>query len=130
TYNSNPKALMAMMDVFEKLERGEDGRKILILGMMGEQGDDSPQIHYDTGKALCQYDFDKLFCIGKDAKYMVQAVKECGKEAYFFTERDSFNHVICANVRPGDAVLVKGSHSMELDTATMIPIFGRAIRQN
>ncbi|MBR5315470.1 MAG: CapA family protein, partial [Firmicutes bacterium] len=128
-YNSNPKALMAMMEVFDQLEPAEDGRKLLVLGMMGEQGDDSPQIHYDTGKAICQYDFDKLFCFGEDAKYLVQAAKECGREAYYFEDRETFNHVICANVRPGDVVVVKGSHSIALDTETMVPIFGNTIRK-
>ena len=129
TYNSNPKALLAMFDVLDQMLPEEGGRKILVLGMMGEQGDDSPQIHYDTGKAICEHDFDVLYCYGEDAKHMVKAVKDCGREAYYFEDRDIFNRTIADTVRPGDVVLVKGSHSMELDAETMVPIYGRTIRQ-
>ncbi|MBR3785615.1 MAG: CapA family protein [Firmicutes bacterium] len=129
TYNSNPKALMAMFDVIDQMEPAEGGRKILVLGMMGEQGEDSPKIHYDTGKAICAHPFDILFCYGEDAKHMAAAVRECGREAYYFEDREVFNRAIADTVRPGDVVLVKGSHSMELDGETMVPIFGRAIRQ-
>ena len=60
---------------------------------------------------------------------MVKAAKECGREAYYFEDRDVFNRAIADTVCPGDVVLVKGSHSMELDSETMVPIFGRTIRQ-
>ena len=129
-YNSNPKALLAMFDVFDQLQPEEDGRKILVLGMMGEQGDGSLQIHYETGKAICQHPFDILFCYGEDAKQLAAAAKECGRKAYYFDDRAVFNRTIADTVRPGDVVLVKGSHSMELDTETMVPIYGRTIRQN
>jgi len=129
TYNSNPKALLAMFDVIDQMEPEDGGRKVLVLGMMGEQGEDSPQIHYDTGKAICEHPFDILFCYGEDAKYMAAAVKECGREAYYFEDRDIFNQMIAETVRPGDVLMVKGSHSIQLDTETLVPIFGKNIRQ-
>lgn len=129
TFNSNPVALLSMCDVFDEYKPGPDGRKIMILGMMGEQGEDSPRIHYETGKAISKHDFDMLFCFGEDMKYMVEAVKECGKKAYYFSDRDVFNKVIAKTVKPGDVVMVKGSHSMQLDTETMAPIYGKALQE-
>lgn len=122
--NSNPIALMAMMEVFDQLTPEDGGRKIAVLGMMGEQGPESKQIHYDVGKQISDYDFDVLFCFGEDAKYMVKGAKECGKEAYYFKERKIFNKVLSENIKPGDVVLFKGSHSMALEKETILPIFG------
>lgn len=123
-YNSNPVALLAMLDVFEQIPPKDGGKKIAVLGMMGEQGKESKEIHYNIGKEICKYNIDILFCFGEDAKYMVKAAKECGCEAYYFEERSVFNKVIAETVKPGDVVLFKGSHSMALDTETIIPIFG------
>ena len=128
THNSNPVALLSMLDVFDGFTPKKGGRKILILGMMGEQGEDSQQIHYDTGKAISKHEFDMMFCFGEDAKYMVQAVKECGKDAYYFNDRAVFNRMLADNIKSGDVVMVKGSHALKLDTATMVPIFGKNIR--
>ena len=96
--------------------------------MMGEQGDDSQQVHYDVGKTVGGREFDVLFCFGEDAKYMAKGARDCGKEAYWFDNREAFNRSLANSIRPGDVVLVKGSHSNKLDTATMVQIFGKGIR--
>lgn len=128
TYNSNPVALYNMIDVLDQFKPEENGRKIIILGMMGEQGDDSQQVHYDVGKTVGGREFDVLFCFGEDAKYMAKGARDCGKEAYWFDNREAFNRSLANSIRPGDVVLVKGSHSNKLDTATMVQIFGKGIR--
>jgi len=122
--NSNPIALQAMFEVFQDLEPEKDGRKIAVLGMMGEQGEESKQIHYDTGKAISEYDYDLLLCFGEDAKYMAQGARAAGKTAVHFTDRAVFNKVISDNVKSGDVVLFKASHSMEFRKDTILPIFG------
>ena len=129
TYNSNPKALIAMMDVFAQTSPKEGGKKVLVIGMMGEQGDDSPKIHYETGKELCDYEFDLMYCFGEDAKYIADAVNEKGKEAYYFEDREELNKAISSTVHPGDVLMVKGSRFLQLDTDTLVPIYGKSIRK-
>ena len=55
---------------------------------------------------------------------MAEGIRSEGGKAYHFEYRDAFNRALASIVRPGDAILFKGSRSFELYDQTVVPVFG------
>lgn len=127
-YSSNPISLTSAMKTLETLPVENGGRRIAVVGELPDQGENSKEIHYNTGKAICKYDFDVLLCIGPDSEYIAKAVKEKGRMAYSFKQRETINSVLADIVKPGDVVLFKAStRYAPMQEATIEPVFGEII---
>lgn len=59
-YNANPVSMKASLDVLAQA----DGRKIAVLGDMGELGENECEMHYEVGKYAANQGVDVLFCCG------------------------------------------------------------------
>lgn len=110
-YNANPVSMKASLDVLAKA----DGRKIAVLGDMGELGADEKQLHYSVGEHLEGKGIDILYCTGELSKELVAAAEKVSPSTevkHFATKEDlieALNHV----KKTGDTILVKASHFME-----------------
>ena len=60
-YNANPVSMKASIDVLATAE----GRKIAVLGDMGELGENEKKLHYEVGEYLAKKEIDVLFCAGE-----------------------------------------------------------------
>ena len=127
TYNASPSSLASAARTFGGIEIPEGGRRIALVADMLEQGEEHQQIHFDSGVMLAGSCVDCTFAYGDDVKYLVEGIRSKGGEAYYFADRDTFNRTIAAVVRPGDAILVKGSHAMQLYEETVVPVFGDVV---
>jgi UDP-N-acetylmuramoyl-tripeptide--D-alanyl-D-alanine ligase len=110
-YNANPVSMKASIDVLAHTS----GRRIAVLGDMGELGADEKALHYGVGIAVGQAGIDALFCAGTLAEEYVKAAAEVNLacSVFYFPEREAMTEALCAYVQEGDTVLVKASHFME-----------------
>lgn len=108
TYNANPDSMRAAIDVLAKLS----GKKILVLGDMGELGSDAPRMHAEIGAYAKASDIDALYCFGELSQ---AAVNRFGVGAGHFSHIDTLIDALLQEMRQGDSVLVKGSRFMKME---------------
>lgn len=110
-YNANPVSMKASIDVLATAE----GRKIAVLGDMGELGENEKKLHYEVGEYLAKKEIDVLFCAGKLSEEIAKAAQKESKtcEVYYFKTRDALLEQLLPFLKKGDTVLVKASHFME-----------------
>ena len=68
--------MKASIDVLAKAE----GRKIAVLGDMGELGQDTKALHYSVGEHFKGKGIEELFCAGPLSAEIARAVETCSKE--------------------------------------------------
>ena len=66
TYNANPDSVRAAIDVLARAP----GRKLLVLGDMGEVGDQGPQFHAEVGEHARARGIDALLTLGEQSRAM------------------------------------------------------------
>jgi UDP-N-acetylmuramoyl-tripeptide--D-alanyl-D-alanine ligase len=112
TYNANPGSANAAVDV---LAEAKD-KRILVLGDMGELGDDTDSLHADIGTKAKQSGIEQMFCMGK---YSASACKKFGSENHAFSELDDLVNAIKKEINSDMTssltILVKGSRSAQME---------------
>ena len=87
------------------------GRKVAILGDMGELGENEKELHREVGTFAGNCGIDLLICVGTLAKEIAGAAKESSIQAKKQLEAVSFD-TLEEQVKQGDTILVKASHFM------------------
>ena len=108
TYNANPDSVRAGIDVLAATV----GRKLLVLGDMGEIGEASGQYHDEIGGYAKSQGVDRLFALGEAAQ---QAVRNFGDGARHFCNVDKLIAALKKELAAGTTVLVKGSRFMKME---------------
>jgi UDP-N-acetylmuramoyl-tripeptide--D-alanyl-D-alanine ligase len=112
-YNSNPKALNAMVDALTKMPAQ---RRIVVVGEMLELGADGEKLHRACGAHLAGR-ADVLIGVRGLAKAVVEGATAAGVTAQFVESPEEAGEWLAKNVRPGDAVLLKASRGVKLERA-------------
>ena len=113
SYNANPasvKAALANLGAVE-LERG--GRRIAVLGDMKELGETGPDLHKGLAQPVEANAIDLVFAAGPLMQNLVDLLPKEKIVAHSETSAELIDSV-CAAIRPGDVVMVKGSLSMKM----------------
>jgi UDP-N-acetylmuramoyl-tripeptide--D-alanyl-D-alanine ligase len=108
TYNANPDSVRAGIDVLA----ATIGRKILVLGDMGEIGEASGQYHDEIGGYAKSQGIDRLFALGDASQ---QAVRNFGDGARHFCNIEKLLSAVDKELGPDTTVLVKGSRFMKME---------------
>ncbi len=108
TYNANPDSVRAGIDVLASTI----GRKLLVLGDMGEIGEASGQYHDEIGGYAKSQGVDRLFALGDAAQ---QAVRNFGEGARHYCNIDKLISAVDKELGPETTVLVKGSRFMKME---------------
>ncbi len=114
SYNANPDSMKAGLTALAALQNS--GRKIAVLGRMGELGVHAVEGHRDVGRHAAAVALDAVFTLGDEAALISDAAKTAG-----LSETRNFGtHEACAAhlksiLQPGDAVLLKGSRSTGME---------------
>jgi UDP-N-acetylmuramoyl-tripeptide--D-alanyl-D-alanine ligase len=115
SYNSNPRALRALLDVI-RAERGR--RSIAVLGEMLELGESGIPLHEACGAAAAAAGVVMLISIGGDAAAALAASAarsmDPARVVRVGTSAEAAD-VVMGCVAPGDLVFVKGSRGMRTD---------------
>lgn len=108
TYNANPDSVRAGIDVLA----ATIGRKLLVLGDMGEIGEASGQYHDEIGGYAKSQGIDRLFALGDAAQ---QAVRNFGEGARHFCNIEKLIAAVDKELGPETTVLIKGSRFMKME---------------
>ena len=113
-YNSNPKALNAMVDALANMKAG---RRIVVAGEMLELGASGEGMHREAGKHLAEKKIDVLLGVRGLAQAMVDAAKQAGTRAEFVETPEEAGEWLARETRNGDVVLLKASRGVKLERA-------------
>ncbi len=111
-YNANPVSMRASVDVL----CGAQGRKIAVLGDMGELGENERKLHEEVGRYAAQNGIDLLYCTGELSREMARGALEAKDRqmgVFYFPDKQRLLDAVLGEVQSGDTVLVKASHFME-----------------
>lgn len=112
-YNANPMSMKASLDV---LKDGA-GRRVAILGDMGELGEDEAALHEGVGAHAASCGIDVLICAGALSAHIAQKARENAPELTVIYEesREALLEKLQDYVKKGDTILVKASHFMHFE---------------
>lgn len=108
TYNANPDSMKAAIDVLATTV----GRKLLVLGDMGEIGAQAGQYHDEIGGYAKSQGIDKLFALGEVSEL---AARNFGTGGRHFRSVDDLLAALRKELGPDTVVLVKGSRFMRME---------------
>jgi UDP-N-acetylmuramoyl-tripeptide--D-alanyl-D-alanine ligase len=108
TYNSNPDSMRAAIDVLAS----QPSPRVLIMGDMGEVGDQGPAFHREVGAYAAQRGIEALYALG-DAS--IDSCTAFGAGQHFIDITQLLITLIGAGFGPDATFLVKGSRFMKME---------------
>jgi UDP-N-acetylmuramoyl-tripeptide--D-alanyl-D-alanine ligase len=111
SYNSNPRALNAMVDALMAVDAT---RHIVIAGEMLELGPDAATLHAQCGEHMKTRGVDAVIGVRGHA---AELVRGAGDIAHFVDTAEKAGAWMLENLREGDAVLLKASRGVQLERA-------------
>jgi UDP-N-acetylmuramoyl-tripeptide--D-alanyl-D-alanine ligase len=113
-YNSNPKALDAMVDALTTMPAK---RRIVVAGEMLELGHTADDLHRASGRHIADRKIDLLLGVRGLAQPMVESAREAGMRAEFVNTAEEAGDWLTRETRDGDVVLMKASRGVKLERA-------------
>ncbi len=117
SYNASPSSMAAALDVLCSIRC--EGRRIAVLGEIGELGDEAARLHALVGAYAAAKPLDLLVLIGSgDARHMAEAAFTMGyseDKLERFGTVDEAVRVVRPLLNANDLVLVKASRAAGLD---------------
>jgi UDP-N-acetylmuramoyl-tripeptide--D-alanyl-D-alanine ligase len=128
SYNANPAAMAVALRALVDL--AGDRRKVAVLGSMGELGEYEQGGHEEVGRVAAELGVDRLVAVGEQAApihHGAVAVASWGGKSVLVTDQEAAVALLRDELRPGDVVLVKGSHHRTWDVVDALrPTVGQA----
>jgi UDP-N-acetylmuramoyl-tripeptide--D-alanyl-D-alanine ligase len=113
-YNANADSMLAALQTLTDLPCS--GRRVAVLGDMGELGGSSAAAHAEIGRRVAELKVDQLFAVGTRAAGIAAAARDGGMAAVAeIPEVETAAAAVREFVRPGDLALVKASRVMRLE---------------
>ena len=116
SYNANPDSMRAALRMLHDME--VQGRRIAVLGDMGELGPVERECHRGVGREAAASGLDALICIGEMASEIASSAIDSGMEESRVTHVSSIAEalgILEGDLFEEDVVLVKASRFMNLD---------------
>jgi UDP-N-acetylmuramoyl-tripeptide--D-alanyl-D-alanine ligase len=112
SYNANPASIKAALEVLAM----QPGMQVLVMGDMGELGDDSASLHRQTGELARELGIDACFTLGEQTVITAEAF---GNDAQSFTSIEQLVSALRKQIQDNHDrpinILVKGSRSMKME---------------
>jgi UDP-N-acetylmuramoyl-tripeptide--D-alanyl-D-alanine ligase len=116
-YNSNPEALKSMISTLAAMPAK---RRILVAGEMLELGPESISLHRECGRVAAEAGIDLVVGVRGNAQHIVEGAREAGALALFLPLPLEAGEWLKAELRPGDAALLKASRGVGLEQALRV----------
>ncbi|MBS7808148.1 UDP-N-acetylmuramoyl-tripeptide--D-alanyl-D-alanine ligase [Variovorax sp. PCZ-1] len=107
TYNANPDSVRAAIDILAELPAPH----LLVLGDMGEVGDQGPEFHAEIGEYAAERGIETLLCMGELMRYGAAVFPG----ARHFAGIESLSSAVLTDLSHYRSVLVKGSRFMKME---------------
>ena len=107
TYNANPDSARAAIDILAELPAPH----LLILGDMGEVGDQGPEFHAEIGEYAAERGIESLMCMGELMRYGAAVFPG----ARHFGGMEALSAAVLTELPQYRSVLVKGSRFMKME---------------
>ncbi len=108
TYNANPASVDAALGVLAEAP----GVRLMVLGDMGELGENSAALHAETGMTAKRLGIDRLYCLGR---HSTGACVQFGSPETAYVERDALINALKQEVDSDMTILIKGSRSARME---------------
>jgi UDP-N-acetylmuramoyl-tripeptide--D-alanyl-D-alanine ligase len=115
SYNANPASMRAAIALLGQAEIGPRGRRIAVLGDMLELGRSGADLHRALAEPVAAHGVDLVFCCGPLMQGLWEALPSERRGGYAESS-EALEPELVAAVRPGDAVMVKGSLGSRMAT--------------
>lgn len=107
TYNANPDSVRAAIDVLTQI----GGATVLVLGDMGEVGENGAQFHKEIGEYAKAQGITELYLLGDLVAHTARAYAG----AHYFTDIQDLFRALDSGIHQEKTVLVKGSRFMKME---------------
>lgn len=108
TYNANPSSMKAAIDVLTEMP----GRKVLVLGDMGELGSATESGHHEVGEYARMKKIDALYTVGQYSHFTAAGF---GSQTQVFADQQSLIGELEKELETVVTLLVKGSRSAKME---------------
>ena len=108
SYNANPASMGAALALLGQADVGPRGRRIAVLGDMLELGARGADLHRELREPVLAHGVDLVFCCGPLMRALWEALPSERRGGYAESSAALESQLLAA-IRPGDAVMVKGS---------------------
>ena len=110
-YNANPQSVAAALEI---LARTECGKRVAVLGDMGELGNLESRAHYNMGALAAMLGIDMVFAIGSGdrAGRIADGVAQSGGSVQYRPTKEEALAELRRQLEPDTVMLVKASHAM------------------
>jgi len=110
SYNANPGSVRAAIDVLAVRE----GKRIMVLGDLGELGENAENLHAQLGTYAQQKNLDHFFTLGVLTQHASKAYgQQLGQ--HHFADRELLIEALKKLATPDSTILIKGSRSAKMD---------------
>lgn len=120
TYNASPTSMRAALAM---LAETAPGRKVAVLGDMGELGNHAEEGHRAVGREAAAQGVDLLVTVGEKSRWIAAAAVEAGlptDRTVHFPDVTAAAAALRGLLTRGDTVLVKASRSMRMEEITAV----------
>ena len=124
SYNANPDSVRAAIDALKQ----SGNTSWLVLGDMGEVGNQGPEFHREVGAYAAEQGVTKLFALGQQCQFAIEGFEEVKKSRLLTTSAKHFSEIDSLIVQLRDAlhaqstgskehlnILIKGSRFMRME---------------
>ena len=108
SYNANPSSMNVAIDVLKNWPKN----KVLIMGDMGELGEESAAYHEAVGKYAADNGINRLIAVGKFSPAVAAGF---GDGARIFSSNEELKSAMTELLDEADVILVKGSRAAEME---------------
>jgi len=113
-YNANADSAIAALETLCDLPL--QGRRVAVLGDMGELGAHSEAAHAEVGRRAGELGIGQLFTVGKLSANTARAARDAGLSRVIeFADVEAAVRAVKNFLKPGDVVLLKASRASRLE---------------
>ena len=114
-YNASPASMASALKTLHAVKSAKGGRAVAVLADMLELGALSQSAHAEVGEMAAAEGVDVLITYGEEAVNIGKAAQNGGVKTFICRDRAEAAKILSGVVRNNDIILLKGSHSMQVD---------------